>query len=92
VHLVAEDDAREASRGTRFATCPFTKSAFGSPVRSSFDPRFEKTQNLASTKVPEVIESFRASCNGNGIVMVKRLQRLQMIRELSKAFDVLHMV
>ena len=24
-----------------------------------------------STKVPEVIESLRASCSGNGIVMVK---------------------
>ena len=33
------------------------------------DPRLEKTQNLVSTNVPEVIESFKASCNGNGIVM-----------------------
>ena len=31
----------------------------------------EKTQNLASTNVPEVIESLRASCNGIGIVMVR---------------------
>jgi hypothetical protein len=71
MHLEAEDDAREERRGTRFATCPFTKSAFGSPVRPSLDPCFEKTQNLVSTKVPEVIESLRASCNGSGIVMVK---------------------
>ena len=63
--------AQEASRGTRFATCPLTKSAFGSPTRSGLDPRLEKTQNLVSTNVPEVIESLRASCNGNGIAMAK---------------------
>ena len=47
------------------------KSAFGSPMRSDLDPRFEKAQNLVSTNVPEVIESLRASCNGNGIFIAK---------------------
>ena len=64
-------NAREASRGTRLTTCPLTKSAFGSPTRPGSDVRFEKSQNLVSTKVPEVIESLRASCNGNGIAMVE---------------------
>ena len=50
---------------------PLTKSAFGSPICPGLDVRFEKSQNLVSTKVPEVIESLRASCNGNGIVMVE---------------------
>ena len=47
------------------------KSGFGSPMRPGLDPRFEKSQNLVSTKVPEVIESLRASCSGNRIVMVR---------------------
>ena len=51
--------------------CPLTKSAFGSPICPGLDVRFEKSQNLVSTKVPEVIESLRASCNGNGIAMVE---------------------
>ena len=55
----------------RFAMCPLTKSGFGSPTRPGLDARFEKSQNLVSTKVPEVIESLRASCSGNGIVMVR---------------------
>jgi len=29
----------------------------------------EKTQNLVSMNVPEVIESFKASCNGVGMAM-----------------------
>jgi len=33
--------------------------------------RLEKTQNLVSTNVPEVIELLRASCNGVGMVMAK---------------------
>ena len=41
-------------------------------MRPGLYARFEKSQNLVSTKVPEVIKSLRASCNGNGIiVMVK---------------------
>ena len=40
-------------------------------MRPGLDVRFEKSQNLVSTKVPEVIESLRASCSGNGIVMVR---------------------
>ena len=47
------------------------KSAFGSPMRPDLDPRLEKAQNLVSTKVPEVIESLRASCNGIGMVMTE---------------------
>jgi hypothetical protein len=90
MHLVAEDDAQEASRGTRFATCPLTKSALGSSMRSGLDPRFEKTQNLVSTKVPEVIESLRASCNGDGIVMAK--VATSTMRELSETLDVVHVV
>ena len=54
-------------------------------MRSGLDPRFEKTQNLVSTKVPEVIESLRASCSGNGIVMVK--VATPTMRELSGALD-----
>jgi len=38
-------------------------------MRPDLDRRLEKTQNLASTNVPEVIESLRASCNGNGIAI-----------------------
>jgi hypothetical protein len=67
-----------------------TKSAFGSPIRSGLDPRFEKTQNLVSTKVPEVIESLRASCNGNGIVMVKAATSTMC--ELYEALEVIHVV
>src|SRR5882757_5714977 len=61
--------AREQRRGTRFATCPLMKSAFGPPTRLDLDRRLENTQNLVSTKVPEVIESLKASCNGIGMVM-----------------------
>ena len=61
------------------------KSAFGSPTRPGLDPRLEKTQNLVSTNVPEVIESFRASCNGNGIVMAKIAT--SAMGELSEALD-----
>ena len=59
----------------RLAMCPLTKSGFGSPTRPCLDVRFEKSQNLVSTNVPKVIESLRASCNGNGIVMVKVVTR-----------------
>jgi len=38
-----------------------------------------------STKVPEVIESFRASCSGNGIVMVK--VAMSTMGELAGASD-----
>jgi len=31
----------------------------------------EKTQNLVSMNVPEVIESLRASCNGFGMAMTE---------------------
>ena len=47
------------------------KSAFGSPTRPDLDPRLEKTQNLVSMKVPEVIESLRASCNGIGMIITE---------------------
>ena len=47
------------------------KSAFGSPTRPDLDPRLEKTQNLVSMKVPEVIESLRASCNGVGMAITE---------------------
>ena len=40
-------------------------------MRPDLDPRLEKAQNLVSTKVPEVIESLRASCNGIGMVMTE---------------------
>jgi hypothetical protein len=66
------------------------KSAFGSPMRSGLDPRFEKTQNLVSTKVPEVIESLRASCNGNGIVIVK--VATSTMCELYEALEVIHVI
>jgi len=62
---------REARRGTRFTTRALTKSGFGSPMRPGLDARFERSQNLVSMKVPEVIESLRASCSGKGIVMVR---------------------
>ena len=52
-------------------TCPFTNSAFGFPTRLVFKLRLEKTQNLVSTKVPDVIESLRASCNGIGMVITE---------------------
>jgi len=55
----------------RFATFSWTKSAFGFPTRPGLDARFESTRNLVSTNVPVVIESIRASCNGNGMVKVK---------------------
>jgi hypothetical protein len=84
------EDAQEARRGMRFATCPLTKRAFGSSMSSGLDPRFEKTQNLVSTNVPEVIESLRASCSGNGIVMAK--VTTSKMRELSEALNVVHVV
>ena len=40
-------------------------------MRPGLDARFEKSHNLVSTKVPEVIESLRASCSGSRIVMVR---------------------
>ena len=52
---------------------------------SDLDPRFEKTQNLVSMNVPEVIESLRASCNGNGIAMAE--VATSTVRELSEALD-----
>src|SRR5882757_5394639 len=51
------------------------KSAFGSPTCLDLDRCLEKTQNLVSTKVPEVIESLKASCNGIGMVMTRRRMR-----------------
>ena len=66
-----EKVAQAPSRGTRLATLSFTKSAFGPPTRPGLELRLEKTQNLVSTNVPDVIESLRASCNGIGIVMAK---------------------
>jgi len=57
--------------------CPLTKSGFGSPTRPSLDARFEKSQNFVSTKIPEVIGSLRASCNGNGIPVVVRVATSQ---------------
>jgi len=54
-------------------------------MRSGLDPRFEKTQNLVSTNVPEVIESLRASCSGNGIAMAK--VATPTMGELSGALD-----
>jgi hypothetical protein len=44
-----------------------------------------------STKVPEVIESLRASCNGNGIVMATVIKE-PIMRELSEALEVVHVV
>jgi hypothetical protein len=43
-----------------------------------------------STKVPEVIESLRASCNGNEIVMAK--VAMSTIWKLSEALGVVHVV
>jgi len=40
-------------------------------MRPGLDARFRKSQNLVSMKVPEVIESLKASCSGNGIAMVR---------------------
>ena len=61
---------RKARHGTRFATCLLTKSGFGSLMHPGLDARFEKSQNLVSTKVLEVIESLRASRHGNGIAVM----------------------
>jgi hypothetical protein len=47
------------------------KSAFGFTTRHVFELRLEKTQNLVSTNVPEVIESLNASCNGIGMAMTE---------------------
>ena len=62
---------RAPRRGTVLTTCPFTNSAFGSPTRPGFEVRLEKTQNLVSMKLPEVIESLRASCNEVGMAMTE---------------------
>ena len=62
---------RAPSRWTLLITCPFTNSAFGSPTRPAFELRLEKTQNLVSINVPDVMESLRASCTGNGISMAE---------------------
>lgn len=64
-------NVRASSRGTLLTTCPFTNSAFGSPTRPAFELRLEKTQNLVSINVPDVIESLRASCTGSGMSMTK---------------------
>ena len=77
---------REARSGTRFATCPLTKSGFGSPMRPGLDVRFEKSQNLVSTKVPEVIESLRASCSGNGTLAIFKVTTSRM-REFSDELE-----
>jgi hypothetical protein len=58
------------------------KSAFGFPTRPALDLRLEKTQNLVSMNVPEVIESLRAFCNGVGMVMAKIA--ISALRELSE--------
>ena len=68
----------------RFATCPLTKSAFGSPTHLAFELRLEKTQNLVSTNVPDVIESLRASCNGIGMVIAR--VTTSIVRELFAAW------
>jgi len=47
-------------------------------MRPGLDVRFEKSQNLVSTKVPEVIESLRASCSGNGILVMVRVATSRM--------------
>jgi len=47
-------------------------------MRPGLDARFEKSQNLVSTKVPEVIESLRASCSGNGIPVMVRVATFAM--------------
>ena len=65
------ENIRAPRRGAVLTTCPFTNSAFGSPTRPGFELRLEKTQNLVSMKVPEVIESLRASCNGIGMAMTE---------------------
>ena len=59
-----EENIQAPRRGTLLTTFPLTKRAFGSPTRPDLELRFEKTQNLVSMNVPEVIESRRASCNG----------------------------
>ena len=69
----------------RLTTCPLAKSAFGSPIRPDFCPRLEKTQNLVSTNVPDVIESLRASCSGSGMVMTN--VATTVMRELSEASE-----
>ena len=82
---MSEGTARELSRGTRLTTCPLAKSAFGSTIRPDFCPRLEKTQNLVSMNVPEVIESLRASCNGSGTDMAN--VAMFAIPELFEALD-----
>ena len=46
-------------------------------MRLGLDPRLEKIQNLVSMKVPEAIESLRASCNGGGTAMVECVRCLR---------------
>jgi len=50
------------------------------------DARFEKSQNLVSTKVPQVIESLKASCSGNGILGVIVKMIMPRMREFSDEF------
>jgi len=54
------------------------KSGFGSPMHPDLATRFEKSQNLVSTKVPEVIESLSASCSGNGILVMFKVATSRM--------------
>lgn len=63
--------------------CPLTKSAFGSPTHADLSPRLERIQNLVSTNVPEVIESFRASCNRIGMAMIE-----VVMSEMPEMFEV----
>ena len=69
--LQGTTNIRAPRRGTLLTTCPFTNSAFGFPTCLVFKLRLEKTQNLVSTNVPDVIESLRASCSGIGMVRPK---------------------
>jgi len=55
-------------------------------MRPGLDVRFEKSQNLLSTKVPEVIESLRASCSGSGIIFMVKVAIFTM-DELSGVSD-----
>ena len=81
---------RASRRGTFLTTCPFTNSAFGSPTHPGFEVRLEKTQNLVSMKLPEVIESLRASCNEIGMAMTEIA--MLAIRESSRQGQGLHVV
>jgi len=55
-------------------------------MRPGLDVRFEKSQNLVSTKVPEVIESLRASCSGNGTLAIFKVTTSRM-REFSDELE-----